>query len=247
MANTIKIKNSGTASAVPASLEYGELGLNYADGKVYYKNSSNVIVSLPSKVTVSDTPPSSPSAGSIWYESDTGKMFVYYDSFWVEASGTGSVGLTGAAGADGGTTTLTTKGDILTRTASAVARLGIGTDGYFLKANSALATGLEWGTIPSVSILDDVGDVTITTATNGDLLKWNGTAWVNASGYALLASPTFTGTPTLPTGTIATTQSPGANTTTIATTAFVTAGIAALVVDPLNNPKFSAIITMDVI
>jgi hypothetical protein len=44
MANTIKIKNSGTASAVPASLEYGELGLNYADGKIFYKNGSNAIV-----------------------------------------------------------------------------------------------------------------------------------------------------------------------------------------------------------
>lgn len=38
-----------------------------------------------------------------------------------------------------------------------------------------------------------------------------------------LASPTFTGTPTLPTGTIATTQSAGNNTTAVATTAFVTA------------------------
>lgn len=199
MANTIKIKNSGTASAVPASLEYGELGLNYADGKVYYKNSSNAIVALPSKVTVSDTPPSSPSAGSVWYESDTGKMFVYYDSFWVEVSG--SDGLTGATGPEGGTTTLTTKGDILTRTASAVARLGIGTDGYFLKANSALATGLEWGAIPSVSILDDVGDVVITSAVSGQYLSWNGTNWVN---------------------------------TTLST-------------DPLNNSKFSAIITMDII
>ena len=44
MANTIKIKNSGTASNVPASLEHGELGLNYADGKLFYKNSSNSIV-----------------------------------------------------------------------------------------------------------------------------------------------------------------------------------------------------------
>lgn len=44
MANTIKIKNSGTAANVPASLEYGELGLNYADGKLFYKNSSNSIV-----------------------------------------------------------------------------------------------------------------------------------------------------------------------------------------------------------
>jgi hypothetical protein len=39
---------------------------------------------------------------------------------------------------------------------------------------------------------------------------------------APLASPTFTGTPTLPTGTIATTQSAGNSTTAVATTAFVT-------------------------
>jgi hypothetical protein len=41
-----------------------------------------------------------------------------------------------------------------------------------------------------------------------------------------LTSPTFTGTPTLPTGTIAVTQSSGNNTTAIATTAFVQAAAA---------------------
>lgn len=49
---------------------------------------------------------------------------------------------------------------------------------------------------------------------------WNGSAWVN--NYASSASPTFTGTPTLPTGTIATTQTAGNSTTALATTAFVT-------------------------
>jgi hypothetical protein len=44
---------------------------------------------------------------------------------------------------------------------------------------------------------------------------------------ANLASPTFTGTPTLPTGTIGVTQSPGNNTTALATTAFVTAAVPA--------------------
>jgi len=39
---------------------------------------------------------------------------------------------------------------------------------------------------------------------------------------APLASPTFTGTPTLPTGTIGTTQTAGNSTTALATTAFVT-------------------------
>lgn len=43
MANTIKIKNSGTATSVPSSLQYGELAINYADGKIFYKNNSNVI------------------------------------------------------------------------------------------------------------------------------------------------------------------------------------------------------------
>ena len=63
---------------------------------------------------------------------------------------------------------------------------------------------------------------------------------------APLASPTFTGTPTLPTGTIATTQSAGNSSTAVATTAFVTSGIAALTTDPMNNSKFSAIVLMDI-
>lgn len=40
-----------------------------------------------------------------------------------------------------------------------------------------------------------------------------------------LASPTFTGTPTLPTGTIAVTQSAGNNSTKVATTAYVDAAV----------------------
>lgn len=48
MANTIKIKNSGVASNVPSSLEHGELAINYNDGKIYYKNSSNTVVEFSS-------------------------------------------------------------------------------------------------------------------------------------------------------------------------------------------------------
>jgi len=54
MANTIKIKRSGTVSATPTSLEYGELAINYADGKLYYKNSSNNVVELSSGGSSSD-------------------------------------------------------------------------------------------------------------------------------------------------------------------------------------------------
>jgi hypothetical protein len=47
-----------------------------------------------------------------------------------------------------------------------------------------------------------------------------------SSTYAPLASPTFSGTPSLPTGTTAVTQTAGNNTTAVATTAFVTTALA---------------------
>jgi len=34
--------------------------------------------------SVSDAAPSSPTAGQIWFESDTGRTYVYYDSSWIE-------------------------------------------------------------------------------------------------------------------------------------------------------------------
>lgn len=41
--------------------------------------------------TISTTPPSSPTAGQIWFESDTLKTYVYYDSYWIEIVGSSSV------------------------------------------------------------------------------------------------------------------------------------------------------------
>jgi hypothetical protein len=55
-------------------------------------------------VTASDTAPSSPSAGDLWYKSDTNGLYVYYtdadSSQWVGVSGpAGPAGAAGAAGA----------------------------------------------------------------------------------------------------------------------------------------------------
>jgi hypothetical protein len=48
MASKIILKKSNVTSKVPlaADLEYGELALNYTDGKLFYKNNSNVITQL---------------------------------------------------------------------------------------------------------------------------------------------------------------------------------------------------------
>ena len=44
--STIKIKRSGTSSETPSSLEHGELALNYADGKLFYKDATDTITEL---------------------------------------------------------------------------------------------------------------------------------------------------------------------------------------------------------
>lgn len=48
MANKIVLKKSSVSGRVPqvADLDYGELALNYTDGKLFYKNSTNAISSL---------------------------------------------------------------------------------------------------------------------------------------------------------------------------------------------------------
>jgi hypothetical protein len=46
MAQTLRIKRSGTPAAAPSSLELGEIAINYADGKVFWKNSSGTISSF---------------------------------------------------------------------------------------------------------------------------------------------------------------------------------------------------------
>jgi len=50
MANKLLLKKSSVAAKIPttADLDYGELALNYADGKLYYKDSTNAIQSFVS-------------------------------------------------------------------------------------------------------------------------------------------------------------------------------------------------------
>lgn len=65
------------------------------------------------------------------------------------------------------------------------------------------------------------------------------------SAYAPLASPTFTGTPSLPTGTTGVTQSAGNNSTKLATTAYAdaaaTAAASATTLDNLSDVTITSV------
>jgi hypothetical protein len=58
--------------------------------------------------TVADTPPGSADQGDSWFNSATGKIYVYYDSYWVESasSNIGPAGPTGPTGAQGAASTV---------------------------------------------------------------------------------------------------------------------------------------------
>ena len=79
---------------------------------------------------------------------------------------TGATGATGPTGPEGGSTTLTTKGDLLTRTSSALTRLPVGaTNGHVLTVDSAEATGLKWAAAAGgASDLDGLSDVDLNPA-----------------------------------------------------------------------------------
>ncbi len=62
---------------------------------------------------------------------------------------------------------LTAKGDLLTRTSSANARQGIGSDGQALVASSALTNGLGWGVPFGVNVSQFVGTGTLDTRFTG--------------------------------------------------------------------------------
>ena len=95
---------------------------------------------------------------------------------------------------------------------------------YYLQTNpSNFQTGADVATSLSPYLLSSTAASTYYLQTNPDGFI----TFATLSPYALLASPTFTGTPTLPTGSIGVTQSPGNNTTALATTAFVTAAVPA--------------------
>jgi hypothetical protein len=170
-------------------------------------------------IIISDTAPSSPTSGQIWFESDTAQTFVYYDSSWIEIGASsitasvqgsapaspvsGQIWLNSSTniayiyygsswidiGAASLISTINAKGDIYVGTAdNTVAALTVGSADQVLTVDSSTATGLKWASIPTINSLDDVADVTITTATTNDVLQWNGTAWVNVAASTVGAT-----------------------------------------------------------
>jgi hypothetical protein len=97
MANTVRLKRSAVQGRTPTTsdLALGEIALNTYDGKLFIKKNDGTdsIVEIGAgggEVSTSDTAPSNPNDGDLWYRSSDGRLYVYYDdgstSQWVDAN-----------------------------------------------------------------------------------------------------------------------------------------------------------------
>ena len=135
------------SDAPPASPYTGDLWFESDSGITFVRYDSHWIEIGASGIgaVTSDTAPSSPANGQIWFESDTNQLKIYYAGTWIQVGGLDAVNVINAINA---------KGDLIVGTANdTVTRLGAGTNGNVLTANSSTASGLEW--VSRAAIVDD--------------------------------------------------------------------------------------------
>ena len=168
----IQLYYSTTAAAVPiaGNLANGELAINIVDGKLYYKNSSNVVTLLAQAASAS--PVTTFSAGTTGFTPSTATS--------------GAITLAGTLVVSNGGTGLTTlTAGSLTYGAgtSAFSTLAIGTAGQILTVNSG-ATAPQWSSLSGVAVTTFSGGTTgftPSTATSG-VITLAGTLVVSNGG-----------------------------------------------------------------
>lgn len=76
-----------TTGAPTSTIADGALAIDTTNSQFYFRANSTWNT-VSGGAVVSDAAPSNPATGDIWFESDTGDVFVYYDSTWVDIGGT---------------------------------------------------------------------------------------------------------------------------------------------------------------
>ena len=140
---------------------------------------ANTVVLKRSAVTGKTPTTSDLALGELAFNTYDGNLFFKKDS------GTASIMSVATLT---GTQTLTNKtleAAVLTSTLTAGG--SVGTNGQLL---ASTGTGVQWVT-RDVSTLDSLSDVVISSATSDQVLKFNGSVWINAESDAAVASAIF--------------------------------------------------------
>ena len=96
------LESGGAKEPTAAQLEYGELAINYNkdDPAIFLKDSNNNVIRISGVNNIADdgqvelpessTPPANPLPGNLWFNSEDGRLYIYYKDpdteQWVDAS-----------------------------------------------------------------------------------------------------------------------------------------------------------------
>ena len=96
------LESSAAKEPTASQLEYGELAINYNtnDPAIFLKDSNNNVIRISGigniaddgqvELPASNTPPLNPQPGNLWYNSEDGRLYIYYKDpdteQWVDAS-----------------------------------------------------------------------------------------------------------------------------------------------------------------
>ena len=177
----ILIYGSGTAASVPlaanmtSSSAGAELALNYADGKLYFKNSSGVVTLLAQSASAS--PVTTFSAGTTGFTPSTATSgaITLAGTLATTNGGTGLTSFTSGGAVYASSTSALTTGTLPTTaggtglasftagdlpyyaTGTALSKLGIGTNGQILTSSG---TAPQWSTLSGVAVTTFSGGTT---------------------------------------------------------------------------------------
>lgn len=193
--------NLPKGSTLPSAGSVGDLFYKLDEESIYAHNGTSWEVTGGSSYYVSESAPSSPSAGDIWFNSTTGRTFIYYDSFWVEPgqNSAGPAGPTGATGPIGPTGPAGATGPAGSTGATGPAGVN-GTDGIAGATGATGATGPTGATGSDSTVPGPTGPAGIngTNGTNGTTGPTGPTGPTGAD--STVAGPTGTTGPTGATG-----------------------------------------------
>lgn len=189
--NGMDLSATGTGTITASTLVSGAPiagSLVFADGVRQTFNPNGTTPGINVGSNAGD--PSGPSNGDLWYDSSGGLLRARI------------AGSTVSLGAGGSSSPLTTKGDVYTFS-TVDARLGVGTNGQVLTADSVETTGLKWTTIAGSGTVTNTGSLT-----TDQVVVGNGTADVKilaagtnthvltlTAGVPVWAAPSGGGTP----------------------------------------------------